>query len=198
MNRRQFVVGIGALAGGGGALVGSGAFTSVDADRTAAVAVAEEDEAYLTITPSPNTANGAFAGQTPSNNGEVINLDFNEEIPTNANPVGGKGVGQSSVYEFDDVFRIQNQGTQAVYVNITNVTTHGGHTTVRFYVRDGSGNRQFVTPGTNDLEATVGTEYNIGVYIDTAEESNYSTSGADSGTATITADASSDDTVVSP
>lgn len=194
MNRRQLLAGLGALAGSGGLLVGSGAFTSVEADRDASVAVAEEDEAYLRIVPSPNTANGAFASQTSAGDGKQLFLDFNDSIPNR----DSQGVGQSSVYEFDDVFRIENQGTQTVYVNITDISTHSGATTIRFYVRDGSGNRKFISPGSNDLEATVGTTNNIGVYIETAEESNYSTPIQDGGNATITADASSDDNSISP
>ena len=167
---------------------------SVDADRTANVAVADEDEAYLRIVPSPNTANGAFAEDTSRSDGKQLTLDFNDSIPNR----GSVGVGQSSEYEFDDVFRIENQGTQTVYVNISNVSTHGGDTTVRFYVRDGAGNRKFITSGSNDLEVGTGVTRNIGVYIDTAEESNYSTPIDDSGSATIAASASSDDPVVSP
>lgn len=192
MNRRQFVIGLGATAAGGGAALGTGAFTSVDADRDASVAVAEEDEAYLRIEPTPNTANGAFAEDTSASDGKQLFLDFNDSIPNR----NSQGVGQSSVYEFDDVFRITNQGTQDVYVNVTDVTTHGGDTLVRFYIRDGSGNRQFITPGSNDLEVTVGSTENIGVYIDTAEEDNYSTPIQSGGNATITAKANSDDSIV--
>lgn len=194
MNRRKFVIGLGSAVGGGGALVGSGAFTSVDADRMAEVAVAEEDQAYLKITPTPNTANGAFAGQTSQSDGEQLYLDFNNSIPNRSS----QGVGQSSEYEFDDVFRVENQGTQTVYVNITPVTAHNESTLLKFYVRDGSGNRVFISPGASDLESTTGTVSNIGVYIETAEESSYSTPIQDGGDATVTASASSDDSVVSP
>lgn len=194
MKRRQLVAGLGTLAGGGGILMGTGAFTSVEADRDTSVAVATEDEAYLQLEPSPNTANGAFANQTSESHGNQLFLDFNNTVPDQ----DSEGPGQSSEYEFDDVFRITNQGTQTVYVNISDVATHGGATTVRFYVRDGSGNRRFITPGSNDLEVGTGTTRNIGVYIDTGDESNYSTPIQDNGDATITANASSDDPVVSP
>ncbi|MDV7350873.1 DUF1102 domain-containing protein [Halorubrum distributum] len=195
MNRRQFVIGLGATAAGGGAAVGTGAFTSVDADRTASVAVADEDQAYLGIIESP-TANGAFATNEDSA-GNVIQLDFNESIPDLTNPEGGVGVGQSSEYEFDDVFRIKNRGTQNVYVNIADVSTHSGDTLVRFYVPDGSGGRNHIAPGVNDLEVGVGSTENIGVYIDTAGESEYSTTPINSsGNTTITANGSSDDPVV--
>lgn len=192
MKRRQLLAGLGALAGGSGLFIGTGAFTSVEADRTATVAVADEDQAYLAIKPSPNTANGAFASQTTASDGEQLTLDFNDSIP-NRNSVG---VGQSSKYEFDDVFRVTNLGSQTIYLNISDVSTHGGDTLIEFYVPDGSGGRHHIAPGANDLEIGTGVTKNIGVYIETAEESNYATSSDDSGMATITANASSDDPVV--
>jgi len=159
MNRRQFVLGLGATAAGGGAALGTGAFTSVDADRTASVAVAEEDESYLRIVPSPNTAKGACATQTSQSDGEQLELDFNNTIPGQ----DSVGVGQSSVYEFDDVFRIENQGTQTVYINIADLSTHSGNTLIQFYVPDGSGGRHHIAPGLNDLEIGTGNTENIGV-----------------------------------
>lgn len=196
MKRRQLVTGLGALIGGSSILMGSGAFTSVEGDRDVSVQVANEDAgAYLKIARSPDSP---FVNPTSPNSGKRLQLDFNNEIRDR----DSKGPGQSSEYEFDDVFRITNQGTQTVYVNISNVTTHNGATTVRFYVRDESNNRVFITPGSNDLESSTGTENNIGVYIDTGDESNYSTSNGDghssAGNATITANANSDDPVVSP
>ena len=194
MRRRQLLAGLGGLVGGGGLLLGTGAFTSVNADRDASVAVAEEDEAFLRIIESPNTANGAFASTTSASDGEQVYLDFNNSIPGQPS----EGPGQSSEYEFDDVFRIENQGTQTVYVNITALSLHSGATTLRFYVRDGSGARQFIGPGHNDLEVGIGTTRQIGVTIDTSDESNYSTPIQDGGQTTITANASSDDNVISP
>jgi hypothetical protein len=192
MKRRQLLAGLGTLAGGGGLLISTGAFTSVEADRTATVAVADEDQAYLAIEPSPNTANGAFANQTSGSDGEQLALDFNNSIPNR----GSVGVGQSSEYEFDDVFRITNQGAQTVYLNISDVATHGGSTLVEFYVPDGSGGRHHIAPGANDLEIGTGVTENIGVYIETAAESSYSTPSNSAGTAAITANASSDDPIV--
>lgn len=195
MKRRQLVTGFGALVGGSSILMGTGAFTSVDADRDASIEVAPEDQAYLRVFPS-NGHNGEFASKSAANK---LQLDFNDEIDSLVNPSGGEGVGQSSVYEFDDVFQIENQGTQTVYVNITNVSTHGGDTLVRYYVRDGSNNRRFITEGDNDVEISVGTAANIGVYINTSDKSNYTDPpGNGSGDATIIADTSSDDSSVTP
>ncbi|WP_436931430.1 hypothetical protein [Halosimplex halobium] len=47
MNRRQALIGIGSLAVGSGAALGSGAFTSVEADRTVTLQTAGDGSAYL-------------------------------------------------------------------------------------------------------------------------------------------------------
>jgi hypothetical protein len=105
MNRRTLLLGLGTAAGSAG-LVGTGAFSTAEADRDASVRVADESNAYLSISPS-STANGRFATQAADSQ---IGLDFS------GSGNGGGGVGQDSVYNFDDVFRIANQGTQTVYV----------------------------------------------------------------------------------
>lgn len=191
MKRRQLVTGLGALVGGGGLFMGTGAFTSVEADRDASVKVADENQAYLRI--FSGTENGVFAHNESTNNSK-LELDFNGEPDISDDPEDDpKGVGQSSVYKFDDVFRIENQGTQSVYANISEVTTHEGATTIRFYVRNESGDLRFITPSNYEAKIDVGTTVKVGVEIDTGEENDYTTEESSSGNTTITADASGDD-----
>ncbi|MEF8900809.1 MAG: twin-arginine translocation signal domain-containing protein [Halovenus sp.] len=47
MNRRKFLVGVGSAAAAGSAVLGSGAFTRVEAQRSVTVQVAEDPNAYL-------------------------------------------------------------------------------------------------------------------------------------------------------
>lgn len=112
MNRRQLLAGVGAVAAGGAAL-GTGAFTSADADRSVSVGVADEDQAYLALEPT-QSENGTFVNQDTSANDE-LSIDINDAAGTQDD---GNGVGLSSVYEFDDVFRVENQGTQEIDVSI--------------------------------------------------------------------------------
>lgn len=49
INRRNILIGLGALVGGGGALVGTGAFTTVSAAREVSVSTAGDASAFLTI-----------------------------------------------------------------------------------------------------------------------------------------------------
>lgn len=199
MKRRQLVTGFGALIGGSSILMGSGAFTSVEADRDASVEVAKEDKAYLRIFPTSNPTNGSFAHTSSGTKGNKLQLDFNDEIDNDVNSLGGDGVGQNSEYEFDDVFRIENQGTQPVYINISGITTHGGNTSVQFYVRDEHDNKYFINDGGNDAKIGIGTTVNIGVHIETADQSQYAyPPDDDSGTATIMANSNSNDNTVVP
>lgn len=183
MRRRHFIAGLGALVGGSG-ILGTGAFTSTTADRNATVAVANENQAYLSLTPSPSP-NGGFATQA-SGSGNKLGLDFNDSTGT---PPASEGVGQDSRYEFDDVFRVRNQGTQTVFVDVDPLTgipipdgsgsgTTAGTVDVEFYVPDGSGGITLVQGGAeqspgNVLEVGTGTERGIGVLITTSDGSNY-------------------------
>ncbi len=47
MDRRKFVLSVGALAGGGSLALGTGAFSSVEAERDVGVTVADDASAYL-------------------------------------------------------------------------------------------------------------------------------------------------------
>jgi hypothetical protein len=96
---------MGGLAGAGG-LAGTGAFTSVAADRDLTVTVADDADALLAMEPSDGP-NGAYASQSDG----TIRFQFGDDSATD-----GSGVGLDSVYEFDNVFTVTNQGTQPVYV----------------------------------------------------------------------------------
>ncbi|MYL18144.1 DUF1102 domain-containing protein [Halorubrum terrestre] len=121
MNRRNFVAGIGATVAGGAIATGTGAFTSVQADRSVSIAVGDEEaSSYLVLDAlaQGNSENGAFASNSGGSSGTELTLDFNSEIPDPPNAEGGEGPGKNSTYEFDEVFEVQNQGTQDVDVAI--------------------------------------------------------------------------------
>ena len=110
MERRKFVIGLGALAAGGSAAIGSGAFTSASTgDRSVEVNVASDSSAFLQIYPSEGP-NGNYAEE--NGDGE-LELNFDEDA---TGQFTGDGVNPGSEYTFDDVFRINNAGTQEVDV----------------------------------------------------------------------------------
>jgi hypothetical protein len=116
MKRRKFVVGLGSLAAGSAAAMGSGAFsTARTGDRSVAVTTEDDSDSFLSVFPS--TAEEAASGPEPGKNANgryasetgdpgTIELHFNKDargtFPT------GDGINKGSVYTFDDVFRIRN------------------------------------------------------------------------------------------
>ena len=106
MDRRKFVVGLGALASGSAAAVGTGAFTSVSANRNVSVNVTDDANAYLSLR-ATNDPNGIHVEQ--SSDGEVM-------IDVGDSGNDGDGVNPNAVTEFDDLIAIRNKGTQDVWV----------------------------------------------------------------------------------
>jgi hypothetical protein len=98
---------MGSLAAGGAATIGTGAFTSVEADRTVSVNVANDSEAFLALTPSDGS-NAAYADE---NNG-TLQININDA----ASGVNGTGLNDNALTIIRDIFQIENQGTQDVFV----------------------------------------------------------------------------------
>jgi hypothetical protein len=119
MKRRKFILGTGAAAAGGASLLGSGAFTSVSAERSVAVDVAGDANALLRLGPCTNEdgnahPNGAYVhGHTDG----TISIDLSGGNQND--PPAGSGVNNDAVSTFHNVFEICNQGTQPVCVNFS-------------------------------------------------------------------------------
>lgn len=114
MDRRKFVLSVGTLAAGSLGL-GTGAFSSVEAERDVAVTVAEDANAYLGIQPGDGP-NGNYADTTDA--GELaINLTGdNDNIDDGL--AGGQGINVNAVTGISDIFKIQNQGTQDIELEV--------------------------------------------------------------------------------
>lgn len=168
MNRRQAIAGLGAIITGGGAAVGSGAFTSTTAERGVSVSVVNEADAYLALDDETDNINDAFSDNGTGVNGE-LKLEFNDEQVT-----GGVGLGTDSVYEFDGVFNVANEGTQTVYfsADFTQFEAEAGESLdsdedvdVEFYAET---ERDHLLNGTDAvLEIEQGHDFDIGVRIET-------------------------------
>lgn len=101
MNRRNFVIGLGALSAGGAATVGSGAFSTADVNRDVTIETAGDDDALLALRPEDDE----FA---------ELDADGNLALSFDENSEDGEGVSPDSTYFFPDVFSVENQGTQEV------------------------------------------------------------------------------------
>lgn len=111
MKRRQALAALGALGGGGAIVTGTGAFTSVEANRDLSVQVADDSNALLRMA-------GAGEGNDEyvTTNGGELGINLTGDNPTAA---GGQGVNANATTVIADLFEIQNQGTQAVDVEVT-------------------------------------------------------------------------------
>ena len=182
MNRRQLLVGLAGLAGGGGVITGTGAFTSVNADRQATVEVSSDTAGYLQIYPSDEGTlgepNGTFATQTGA--GNELGIDIND---ANGTAAGSIGAGVDSRYVFDDVFRVRNEGTQDVFVQIDSVVADttsslgtGGEIRLDFIA---GGNQpsfsgaSVIDGSANEMSVPVGTVRAVGIRLETLDGSEY-------------------------
>lgn len=110
MKRRRLLVGFGAMAAGSLGAVGTGAFSSTRANRDAEISIAQDDEAYLRLTASDT--NFAY-----TDTDGMLTFEFNEDFRNYAGGTEtGDGLGTDSVYEFTDLFNVENQGANDVQV----------------------------------------------------------------------------------
>lgn len=128
MERRKFVVGIGSLAAGGAAAMGTGAFTSVTASRNVDVAVANDSAAYLGLS-GTGGANQDYVTDDGSSGTLSIDLDSSQSVAG-----GGDGVNPNALTEIDFVFEISNQGTQPVDVSLSKSGANSD--LIEFYATD--------------------------------------------------------------
>jgi len=103
MQRRTLILGIGVAAAGGA--VGTGAFTSVTADRDVSVDVAGDADAFLSLSALDNPGNGEYAGADD---------DGSFFIDLTSTDAGGSGLNLDGVTAIDEVFQVRNQGTQSI------------------------------------------------------------------------------------
>ena len=150
MNRRKMLAVLGTLSGGAAIASGTGAFTSVEADRDVAVQVANDSNAFLAL-----NAIGPNAPYMSTSNGQ---LGINLTGSNNSGISGGQGVNTNAVTVFEDMFEVRNQGTQDVEVRITPLTfieTDSGNTLIVLIVPETSFPSVTVSPGNAETYSLV-------------------------------------------
>lgn len=105
MDRRKFLVGMGALTAGGAAFLGTGAFSRVESQRDVTIEVAEDPDAYLGLDGT---------GSVNSDNYVEIDDKGHLAIDIGENPNGGQGVNSDSFTWFDSMVQVCNQGKEDV------------------------------------------------------------------------------------
>ena len=107
MQRRKFVIGLGSVAAGGAAAMGSGAFSSVKAERSVDVTTASDNpDAMLGL-----AANDDYSGDQDVYVGEsdhgTLELTFED-------------VNRNAVTRFDDLIEVTNNGTDSAQIRVSN------------------------------------------------------------------------------
>lgn len=101
--RRKFLAGIGALASGSAAAMGTGAFTTASAERQVQINVASDSQGYVGLFDTESPYSSVEDGQIVLNLGAIEGSGEGAGIGTFDK---GKGLNPDSEYHFDDVFRV--------------------------------------------------------------------------------------------
>jgi hypothetical protein len=156
MRRRRFLASVGGLAAAGSVALGSGAFTSVEAERSVSIAVAKDYRAFLRMEQIGDEGiDGENTGRSYVNGSEI-----SFKIPGHGDGENSdaEGIGLDSVYEFHDLVTVSNQGTQPVQLH----STYDGDNLADLALVNDDGVLKD-DPPTLD----VGDSIDVGLYIDT-------------------------------
>jgi hypothetical protein len=169
MERRKFLIGMGSLAAGSAAAMGTGAFTQASATRAVNATVAADENAFLRLTADAESLdNGHYA--TGTNDGQLV-LQFNSSADVAAG-AGGEGLNADAEYYFDNVFQVENFGDDQIRVNIdkSNMDNPDAFTFYWGYRSTGEPNNVLSRDSNLPVGTSPGDGINIGVKIETPDE----------------------------
>jgi hypothetical protein len=191
MERRKFIAGLGSLTAAGAAGIGTGAFTSVSADRSLSIDTAGDANAFLSIEKATDSDGDLYPNareyvDLDANN--VVSLDFTDSASTNGS---ASGVNRNAETVFDNLLDITNNGTQDVVLSVDSdlIASQGGF--LGIYAENtlgdgGSDNHGLSSADTSQTMTLAPGESatNIGIYIPKGS----STSDLNGGTLTFVAE----------
>lgn len=171
LTRRKALGGIAIGAATVGAGLGTGAFSSVEADRTLNVTLADDANALLSL--EPNEGSLPFAGVSAEDGPGNLNEyggDATEYINTAggeleidiANLTNANGVNDNAVTRFDDLIRVQNNGTQDVGVRVD-----GAPSGIDVFAWQSGGGTTSITGPSFDVTLPQGTIGGVSLEVDT-------------------------------
>ncbi|WP_152423869.1 hypothetical protein [Natronobacterium lacisalsi] len=108
MKRRRFITGAAAISLGGSIVVGSSAFSSVEANRGVTFEIESDQYAYLELDDISNNFTKTEGG--------LLHFRFDEEVtpPNGTFEDTGDGVSPNTIYEFTDLFQARNRGSDDI------------------------------------------------------------------------------------
>ena len=110
LTRRNALIGMGTVAAGAGVIGGSGAFTSVTAERTVSVETAGDAQAALQLIPAEDSS-----GNTTDNASDYV--DASEDtiaLDLTGTDNGATGLNQNAKTTLENLISVLNNGTQEV------------------------------------------------------------------------------------
>lgn len=111
-NRRKFLAGVGALASGSAAAVGTGALSSVEAERAIDADVVTDANGSIGIKlDAPGLENTNVA----SINDGQLELQFNGADSTDNSFSSSEGLNADATYHFDNVFQLVNRTSEDLH-----------------------------------------------------------------------------------
>jgi len=112
LTRRNALIGMGTVAAGAGVIGGTGAFTSVEAERTVSVQTAGDSDAALDLAAAPSSDN-ASEYVTTSNGQIQLNLDGTSDNG-NENGASSTGLNQDAKTTINNLIQVTNNGSQGL------------------------------------------------------------------------------------
>ena len=167
MKRRAFIIGAAGTAAAGAA-IGTGAFSSVEAERTVSVALADDSQAYLEF-------NRGSEVSTISNEHTATDGTGEETIVIDINSLAGDGDGDganfSALSTFDALFEIRNSGSEDddVYVWADFPEDDDDNALEDVYFYPGNDDTTRLEAGEDQLELETGESKEIGIAVDKGE-----------------------------
>lgn len=112
MPSRRSVLSASVVFAGSLSIVGSGAFSTVSAARQVSINVSDDAEAYLRLDPDdPDYSNSAYATEVEG----VIKIEI---IDKDSSGFKGDGISPFAATTLEEIFPIENQGTQEVQITV--------------------------------------------------------------------------------
>lgn len=117
MKRRRFLATAGALTGAASTVFGTGAFTSVRAERSVSISAAKDYRSFLRLEALVDEGQNDESTGRSYTDGDTV--EFKIPGHNSGENSAAAGVGAESIYEFHDLMRVENHGTQPVQVYST-------------------------------------------------------------------------------
>lgn len=180
MRRRRLLQMAGLVAGGGTLTFGSGAFTSVSAQRSVDVAVVDDNDAYLKFDATSEYVRATGA----SDQIRFYIPGLAPETGPDGDVPDGAGVNPGSTYTFANLFDITNQGADSIEVFSTSSNLPPEFDRIALV---GGREDELLAGEDRAMELSPGQTKSAGLFIETAADAE-PTNGRVSASLTITAD----------